>query len=75
MVATVLILLHARQLLARDKTGNATQGCWPYGEDVLVVGIVAYGKTSAGGDCEGLLIILLQFEQELCGSSSRYLLL
>ncbi|KAL9597129.1 MAG: hypothetical protein Q9219_005351 [cf. Caloplaca sp. 3 TL-2023] len=41
MVASVLILLHYRQLLARDQSGDAHQGCWPYGEDVLVVGIVS----------------------------------
>ena len=41
-VASALILLHYRQLLFRDKSGNASQGCWPYGEDILVVGIVRY---------------------------------
>jgi len=41
IVATVLILLHARQLRARDKNGTLSQGCWPYGEDLLVVGIVS----------------------------------
>ncbi|KAL8737075.1 MAG: hypothetical protein Q9181_002031 [Wetmoreana brouardii] len=41
LVASVLILLHYRQLLARDKSGDASQGCWPYGSDLLVVGIVS----------------------------------
>ncbi|KAL8934969.1 MAG: hypothetical protein Q9211_004951 [Gyalolechia sp. 1 TL-2023] len=41
LVASVLILLHYRQLLARDKSGDASRGCWPYGEDLLVVGIVS----------------------------------
>jgi hypothetical protein len=44
IVATVLVLLHARQLRARDKSGTGSQGCWPYGEDLLVVGIVSYGN-------------------------------
>lgn len=42
IVATVLVLLHARQLRARDKDGTVDQGCWSYGEDLLVVGIVSY---------------------------------
>ncbi|KAL8746766.1 MAG: hypothetical protein Q9184_007699, partial [Pyrenodesmia sp. 2 TL-2023] len=41
LVASVLILLHYRQLLARDKSDNASQGCWPYGDDILVAGIVS----------------------------------
>ncbi|KAL8673939.1 MAG: hypothetical protein Q9168_001634 [Polycauliona sp. 1 TL-2023] len=41
LVASVLILLHYRQLLARDKSGDASQGCWPYASDLLVVGIVS----------------------------------
>ncbi|KAL9005156.1 MAG: hypothetical protein Q9188_002070 [Gyalolechia gomerana] len=41
LVASVLILWHYRQLLARDKSGDASQGCWPYGDDLLVVGIVS----------------------------------
>jgi len=41
-VASVLILLHYRKLLAEDKSGDASQGCWPYGQDLLVVGIVRY---------------------------------
>ena len=42
IVATVLVLLHARQLWAWDKNGTVAQGCWPYSEDLLVVGIVSY---------------------------------
>ncbi|KAL8997606.1 MAG: hypothetical protein Q9169_003153 [Polycauliona sp. 2 TL-2023] len=41
LVASMLILLHHRQLLARDKSGTASQGCWPYASDLLVVGIVS----------------------------------
>ncbi|KAL8809460.1 MAG: hypothetical protein Q9223_006949 [Gallowayella weberi] len=41
-VASVLILLHYRQLLARDKSRTAGEACWPYGEDLLVIGIVRY---------------------------------
>ncbi|KAI4112446.1 MAG: hypothetical protein LQ345_006404 [Seirophora villosa] len=41
LVASVLILMHYRQLLARDKSGTASQACLPYGEDLLVVGIVS----------------------------------
>ncbi|KAI4284055.1 MAG: hypothetical protein L6R38_001693 [Xanthoria sp. 2 TBL-2021] len=41
LVASLLILLHYRQLLARDKSGDASQGCWPYASDLLVVGIVS----------------------------------
>ncbi|KAL8953141.1 MAG: hypothetical protein Q9222_000962 [Ikaeria aurantiellina] len=40
-VASVLILLHYRQHLARDESKDASQGCWPYGQDLLVVGIVS----------------------------------
>lgn len=42
-VASALILLHYRQLLARAKSGDASQACWRYGEDLLVIGIVGYG--------------------------------
>ncbi|KAL8784849.1 MAG: hypothetical protein Q9213_003753 [Squamulea squamosa] len=41
VVASLLILLHYRQLLLRDKRGDASQGCWPYASDILVVGIVS----------------------------------
>ncbi|KAL8854314.1 MAG: hypothetical protein Q9221_000800 [Calogaya cf. arnoldii] len=41
LVASFLILLHYRQLLARDKSGDASQGCWQYASDLLVVGIVS----------------------------------
>ncbi|KAI4242170.1 MAG: hypothetical protein L6R40_004213 [Gallowayella cf. fulva] len=34
-VASALILLHYRQLLARAKSGDASQACWRYGEDLL----------------------------------------
>ncbi|KAL8712938.1 MAG: hypothetical protein Q9220_002796 [cf. Caloplaca sp. 1 TL-2023] len=40
-VASVLILLHYRQLLAGSKSKNASQNCWPYGQDLLTVGIVS----------------------------------
>ncbi|KAL8769924.1 MAG: hypothetical protein Q9209_004171 [Squamulea sp. 1 TL-2023] len=39
LVASLLILLHYRQL--RDQSGVANQGCWPYASDLLVVGIVS----------------------------------
>ena len=42
VVASVLILLHYRKLLAEDKSGNASQDCMPYGHDLLAVGIVRY---------------------------------
>lgn len=42
VVASVLILLHYRQLLAREKSLDVGQDCWPYGEDLLVIGIVRY---------------------------------
>ena len=42
VVASVLILLHYRQLLAREKSIVPSQDCWPYGEDLLVIGIVRY---------------------------------
>ena len=42
VVASILILLHYQQLLARAKIGDAGPGCWPFGEDLLVVGIVRY---------------------------------
>ncbi|MCJ1250897.1 hypothetical protein MMC30_008125 [Trapelia coarctata] len=41
LVASVLILLHYRQLLAQEKSGKNSQNCWHYGEDLLVVGIVS----------------------------------
>ncbi|KAI4205374.1 MAG: hypothetical protein LQ350_000415 [Teloschistes chrysophthalmus] len=41
LVASIFILLHYRQLLAREKSGDANQGCWSYGSDLLVVGIVS----------------------------------
>ncbi|KAL8807290.1 MAG: hypothetical protein Q9182_000795 [Xanthomendoza sp. 2 TL-2023] len=40
-VASALILLHHRQLLARDKSRTASEACWPYGEDLLVIGIIS----------------------------------
>ena len=39
IVASVLILLHYCQLGIRDESGELA-GCWPFGGDVLVVGIV-----------------------------------
>lgn len=46
LVASIFILLHYRQLLARDKSDDASQGCWSYGSDLLVVSIVRYGIPS-----------------------------
>lgn len=40
VVASVLILFHYRQLLARAHTGTASRRYWPFGEDILVVGII-----------------------------------
>lgn len=40
LVASVLILMHYYQLLATGEVGTSTQVCWPYGEDLLVVGII-----------------------------------
>lgn len=42
VVASILVLLHYRQLLAREKRQDGSQSCWAYGEDLLVVGIVRY---------------------------------
>lgn len=42
VMASVLILLHYRQLRARGATQDVDIDCWPYGEDLLVVGIVRY---------------------------------
>lgn len=44
VVASVLILLHYRQLRARGAIQDADKDCWPYGEDLLVVGIVRYSE-------------------------------
>lgn len=44
IVASVLILLHYRQLRAREAIQDADIDCWPYGEDLLVVGIVRYSE-------------------------------
>ncbi len=41
VVASILVLLHARRLRARDETGAGGQGCWRYGDDLLVVGIAS----------------------------------
>jgi len=41
VVASVLILAHYLQLRARESSGSASQQCWPYGGDLLVVGIVS----------------------------------
>ncbi|KAI9757171.1 MAG: hypothetical protein M4579_003561 [Chaenotheca gracillima] len=42
LTASVLILLHAAQLRQQSKSGaNEHASCWPYGGDLLVVGIVA----------------------------------
>ncbi|KAL8690010.1 MAG: hypothetical protein Q9218_004443 [Villophora microphyllina] len=41
LVASILILLHYRQLLARDNGRDTSQGCWPYGSDLTVIGIVS----------------------------------
>lgn len=40
-MASILIFLHHRQLVSRgdDAVKNA---CWPYGDDLLVVGIIRY---------------------------------
>lgn len=44
VVASVLILLHYRQLHARGAIHDTDTDCWPYGEDLLVVGIVRYSE-------------------------------
>ncbi|KAL2039981.1 hypothetical protein N7G274_007384 [Stereocaulon virgatum] len=41
VVASALILLHYRQLLARERGYGPKQDCWAYGSDLLVVGIVS----------------------------------
>ena len=41
-MGSLLVYLHYRQLLARGQTGEASPACWPYGGDLLVVGIVRY---------------------------------
>lgn len=40
IVASILILLHYRKLAEKDRAYPAREHCWPYGEDVLVVGVV-----------------------------------
>ncbi|MCJ1437107.1 hypothetical protein MMC27_006492 [Xylographa pallens] len=40
-MGSLLVFLHYRQLLARGQAGDASQACWPYGGDLLVVGIVS----------------------------------
>lgn len=42
VVASILILLHYRQLQARQRLVEPSDECWSYGSDVLVVGIVRY---------------------------------
>lgn len=44
-VASVLILLHARQLKRREEVGGTDNACWAWGGDLLVVGIIAYVLT------------------------------
>ena len=39
-VASGLILLHYWQLQTRTEHGGSDDGCWAYGGDLLVVGIV-----------------------------------
>lgn len=46
-VASVLILLHYRQLRSRGATQDESGTCWPYGEDLLVAGIIRYGNYSS----------------------------
>lgn len=61
IVASVLILLHYRQLLARGNVGNVgntNQNCWLFGGDLLVVGIVRYSLFQYRS-CESMLIRLL----------------
>ena len=40
LVASILILLHMRQLYRTDSNNSFEEKCWPYGQDLLVVGIV-----------------------------------
>ena len=44
-MGSLLVFLHYRQLLARGQAGDASQACWEYGGDLLVVGIVRYSHT------------------------------
>ncbi|KAL8741976.1 MAG: hypothetical protein Q9190_005483 [Brigantiaea leucoxantha] len=41
LVASILILLHMRQLYRTDSNNSFEEKCWPYGQDLLVVGIVS----------------------------------
>ena len=40
IVASALILLHYRKLSQGDRFYHVKKDCWPYGEDLLVIGIV-----------------------------------
>lgn len=42
LVASILILAHLRQLSSADSLHASDHRCWPYGHDLLVVGIVRY---------------------------------
>lgn len=44
VMASVLILLHYRQLYTQGAIQDADVACWPYGQDLLVVGIVRYSE-------------------------------
>lgn len=40
-MASILIFLHHRQLVSRGDD-VIEKACWPYGDDLLVVGIIRY---------------------------------
>ncbi|MCJ1375070.1 hypothetical protein MMC20_006304 [Loxospora ochrophaea] len=41
IVASVLVFLHYRQLLVQARTVVGRPACWPYGQELLVVGIIS----------------------------------
>ena len=46
IVASVLVFLHYRQLLVQARTVVGRPACWPYGQELLVVGIIRYVRLS-----------------------------
>ncbi|MCJ1472342.1 hypothetical protein MMC13_000989 [Lambiella insularis] len=68
VVASVLILLHYRQLRAREHPEHDGQACWPYGESLLVVGIISNYTAVAADTFSSELGILSQSRPRLITS-------